>query len=115
MIQHETANWFLEFVYRDGLDHAKTILKERVRSGDRQIRMLLNAVGLFEQDAGGESRVEHLTENRTFRPAEVAGQLRLVIESRERTLLVGRLVQEVIESGLPVGTAIKTLSEGDPP
>lgn len=75
--------------------------------------MLFNAVGLFEQGADDEAVVEPIGEdrNRTFRPAEVAGQLRVVLESREKALLVDRLVREVVENGLPVGTAIETLTE----
>lgn len=114
MIPHETANSFLISVYRGGLRQAKAGLAERVKTGDKIARKLLNAVGLFEQGVQhGSVRVEDLTSensDRKYRPAEVAGQIQFVLEKREKALLVDRLACDVIESGLPVEDAIETLN-----
>lgn len=112
MIPHERANSFLRIVYRDGLDRAKSVLSEQAKTGDRIARTLLNAVGLHEQGKGGKVQLEAVVmaeSGQTYRPAELAGHIRFVLETREKALLVDRLVSELIESCLPVGTAIETL------
>jgi len=113
MIPHERANSFLSIVYRIGLVRAKSVLSEQTKAGDQIARKLLNAVGLHEQGFSSERPDRTLllveTSDQTYRSADLAGQIWFVIEKREKALLVNRLINELVETDLPVGSAIETL------
>jgi len=113
MISHERANSFLSIVYRVGLPRAKSVLSEQTKAGDKVARKLLNAVGLHKQGSKSERPDRNLllaeSSDSTYRSADVAGQIWFVLEMREKALLISRLVNDLVENDLPVGSAIETL------
>lgn len=106
MIPHERVNSVLKTVYRDGLARAKANLSEQVNVGDRVARKILSAIGLCEQGTKAAHRIEL---RRDMTPVELAGQMRLVLETRQIGLLADRLVGGLLDGSLTVDAAVDHL------
>lgn len=111
MIPHDKAKEFLRIVYKSGLEEAKRRLSEQAKTGDSTSRRLLGTIGVYNQGVLGKYP-RTLEGKETFKPAELVDPLANVLESRNRSLLIGRLVCELVESGLPTDVAINTLLRG---